>query len=153
MKVENILIVDDDNEDSEFFTLVVNQIDPAIKVEIATNRDELFEHLRNKIPDLLFIDSFIQQHSGVSSISEIKNDRNWHNLPVIMYTGASDKRNITSAFNAGASAYIIKPQTTSEIKKALQFVFNKDWKQPGLPKHFYMDNSFVIYPENEKPLS
>ena len=143
MQVQNILIVDDDEDDSEFFTMVVNQIDPDIKVRVASSKDELFKHLRNIIPDLLFIDSFIQNHSGVTSIGEIRNDINFRHMPVIMYTGASDMKNIVNAFNAGASAYIVKPHTIEEIREVLQIVLNKNWNQLDIPKQYYIDKQFV----------
>jgi response regulator of citrate/malate metabolism len=147
MKVNNILIVDDDSEDSEFFTMVVNKIDPDINIMVACSRDELFEQLNKTTPDLLFIDSFIQHHSGVSSIMEIRKDQNWKNLPVIMYTGATDRKNISNAFKAGACAYIVKPATIHEIQQVLQEVLQKDWKQKDLPKQYYIENRFKEYIE------
>lgn len=148
MKVNNILIVDDDSEDSEFFTMVVNKIDPGINIMVAGSRDELFEHLNKTTPDLLFIDSFIQHHSGVTSIMELRKDENWKHLPVIMYTGAADMKNINNAFKAGACAYIVKPATMSEIRQVLQEVLEKDWQQKNLPKQYYIDKEFRDFNEN-----
>ena len=150
MNVQNILIVDDDNEDSEFFTMVVNKIDPDINVMVASSKDELFTQLNKLTPDLLFIDSFIQHHSGVASIREIKKDATWQNVPVIMYTGAADMKNISNAFQAGASSYIVKPPTLTEIQVVLQEVLTRDWKAEDVPKQYYKNNEFREYAPTDK---
>lgn len=147
MQVKNILIVDDDNEDSEFFTTVVQQINPGIEVQVATSKKGLFEKLEQQVPDLLFIDSFLQKDSGHSSIKEMKEDPRFRTLPVVMYTGAADMKNIKLAFEAGASVYIVKPHTLSEIKSVLQTVLQKPWDDPHLPKQYYLNNTFIEFSE------
>ncbi len=143
MLIKNILLVDDDAEDSEFFTTVVQQMSREIKVTVASNKEELFEYLQQDKPDIIFIDSFLQNESGHQSIREIRANPDFAKLPVIMYTGASDAESITSAFEMGASSYIVKPHSLAEIKKVLQIILHKDWDVNSLPqKQYYMNQQF-----------
>lgn len=143
MKIKNILLVDDDVEDSEFFTSVVQQIDPAIIVMIASSKEELFQHLQKDKPHIIFMDSFLQNESGQQSIQEIRAHPDFTQLPIIMYTGASDADSITSAFKIGASFYIVKPHSLAEIKKVLQIILHEDWDVSNSPqKQYYMNQQF-----------
>jgi len=143
MAIKNILLVDDDAEDSEFFATVVQRMDPAIRVTVASNKEELFQHLQQDKPGIVFIDSFLQNESGHQSIQEIRANPAFAELPIIMYTGASDAESITSAFERGASGYIVKPHSLAEIKKVLQIILHKDWDVNSSPqKQYYMNQQF-----------
>ena len=143
MVIKNILIVDDDAEDIEFFTTAVQQIDPVMAVKVAFDKEELFLHLHNHKPDIVFIDSFLQNESGHHSIQEIRDLPGLTTLPIIMYTGASVAESITLAFEMGASAYIVKPHSLAEIKKVLQIFLHKDWHANSSPqKQYYADRQF-----------
>jgi DNA-binding NtrC family response regulator len=140
MQVNKILIVDDDAEDSEFFTEVLSNINPEISVCVASTRDQLFECLEAAVPDLVFMDSFIQHESGLDSMRQIKGNEKLVSIPVIMYTGSSDWNHISSAFHAGASAYIVKPDTLNGIRDVLQEVLKQDWNDPGSSRKQYFIN-------------
>lgn len=140
MKVKNILLVDDDGEDREFFTNVICQIDPEINVSTAASKQELFSELEKLPPDLLFIDSFLNYESGISGITEIRSRPDFKQLPIIMYSGSADTRNMKQAFQAGASLYVVKPQSIQEMKCVLQGVLTIDWDQRETTLHeYYID--------------
>jgi DNA-binding response OmpR family regulator len=66
-----------------------------------------------------------------------------------MYTGASDAESITSAFEMGASSYIVKPHSLAEIKKVLQIILHKDWDVNSSPqKQYYMNQQFHNFEES-----
>ncbi len=142
MDINHILIVDDDADDSEFFTTAVHQINPSINVAEAFSKEDLFQQLGEAVPDLLFIDSFLQQETGQAAIEILRTNAAFARLPIIMYTGSSDAKSIRTAFAAGASAYIVKPNTLSEIRSVLQQVLNKDWKEAGAFKQVYSGGQF-----------
>lgn len=140
MKVKTILLVDDDSEDREFFISMIGQIDPTINVTIACSKIELFSLLRTVKPDLLFMDSYLDYESGILGITEIRVLPDLAELPIIMYTGSSDSKNIQNAFLAGASLYIVKPQSLQEMKTVLQQVLSIEWKErKSATKEYYID--------------
>ncbi|HEU4471236.1 MAG TPA: response regulator [Flavisolibacter sp.] len=148
MQVKYILIVDDDPDDSEFFAAVMRQLDADVHVKVAISKEELFKELEGEVPDLLFIDSFIQQDSGQESIREIRANPRFVSLPIIMYTGASGAKSIKDAFDAGASAYIVKPHTMTEIKTVLQNILQRNWNlRLPFTKQYYNENRFHDYKE------
>lgn len=144
MPIHKILFVDDDPEDSEFFTTVAAEIDPHLQVTVATSTSQLFQYLEQDLPDLLFMDSFIMHESGLASIREIRKTAHYHQLPIIMYTGSADKKNMSNAFDAGATAYVVKPHTLTEIKTVLQKLLMMAWTDAGVTaaRQCYMDGKF-----------
>lgn len=144
MLPKNILIVDDDVEDCEFFILVMKQIDPQITVSTVSSNEELFLHLEQDIPDILFVDSFIQHESGLASIQEIRKRGQFLKLPIIMYTGSDDLQNVSNAFSVGASSYIVKPPILKEVKAVLESTLQQDWKIET-PKQYYLDGKFHVF--------
>jgi len=141
MLPKNILLVDDDPDDCEFFTIVAEQIHPEINVSTVSSNDALFLHLEQQTPDILFIDAFIQHESGLASIAKIRKENRFKLLPVVMYTGSADLQNVANAFVAGASGYIVKPHTLAEVKSVLQTTLQRDWEHPA-PKQYYLDGKF-----------
>jgi len=145
MQVTTIVLVEDDEEDVEFFVSVVHQIDPTIKVTVATSRDQLFSETLNNVPDLFFIDSFLQLDSGFDCIKEIKVSQILESVPIIMYTGSSNMQSVNEAFKAGASLYIIKPSSLTEVKFVLEQIFSLEQKQFSTNKRYYSDGAFQDY--------
>ena len=145
MQVHKILIVDDDSDDSEFFTEVIHEINPSIEVKITDSKHGLFNELSRETPDLIFIDSLIQNESGIDGIKELKSDINLSGIPVIMYTGSSDTRNIATAMKAGAVAYITKPDTMDGIRQVLNKVLHRDWVKQPKPQQVFINGAFRDY--------
>lgn len=144
MTVRNIVFVDDDHEDSEFFTTAMRQLNPELNIAVAFSAAEMYESLDNQVPDLLFIDSFLQEQSGHDNIENIRKRANCQSLPIIMYTGSSDVRLIRKAFQAGATAYLVKPHSLQQIKKMMERLLQiaASDELPSLKDMYYMDGSF-----------
>ena len=145
MQVHKILIVDDDSDDSEFFTEVIHEINPGIEVKITDSKEGLFKELSRETPDLIFIDSLIQNESGIDGIKQLKADVKLSHIPVIMYTGSSDERNIATAMKEGAAAYITKPDTMDGIRQVLNKVLLRDWESDPKPQQLFINGSFSDY--------
>ena len=145
MENKSVLIVDDDSDDQEFFTSVINEINPAIEVRVTDSKSGMFTELDSRLPDLIFIDSLIQNESGVTGIRQIKSNSELKAIPVIMYTGSSDEKNIATAFEAGAVGYITKPDTYAAIKQVMEQVLEKDWNNPEISQLLYDGKVFCKY--------
>jgi AmiR/NasT family two-component response regulator len=61
-----------------------------------------------------------------------------------MYTGSADLKNVANAFAAGASAYIVKPHTLTDIKSVLQTTLQQEWDKP-MQKQYYLDGEFHVF--------
>lgn len=68
----------------------------------------LFEETR---PDIIILDIEMPNLDGLSACAEIRNRANGKHLPILMSTGMDDEESINSAYEVGATDFIVKPIT------------------------------------------
>lgn len=120
-----ILIVDDDNDDAEFFTEAVNKVDPQIRCWVAKDGKQAL-HLLNKElvipPDFIFLDINMPIMNGRETLTEIKKSTRLRDIPVIMYSTTSDTKEIKSFYDLGAYDFLIKPNNFQKLVEALSSI-------------------------------
>lgn len=120
MVYKNILQIDDDMDDCEFFMDAVHAISSASYTGIQNPLIAL-QKLINKevIPDVIFLDLNMPLMSGFEFLTEIKKSDNIKNIPVIIFSTSQYDEIKIKAKNHGASDYISKPNNFDELKKIL----------------------------------
>jgi CheY-like chemotaxis protein len=117
-----ILIVDDDHEDSDFFTEAVNQIDPEIKCWVAKDGKAALNLLTKEMvmpPEYIFLDINMPIMNGRETLIELKKNTRLRDIPVIMYSTTSDTKEIKSFYELGAHDFLIKPHNFNKLVEAL----------------------------------
>jgi len=62
---------------------------------------------------------------GIHLIRSIRQDPEWHDLPILMCTSQANKENILAAANAGVDDYIVRPFTEMSLLKKLEKMLAK----------------------------
>jgi two-component system chemotaxis response regulator CheY len=93
----------------------------------AANGEKGFEIFCDKKPDIVLADWHMQPMSGVELIDKIRNDKlSPHKMvPVIMMTGYSALPRVSEARDAGATEFLVKPFSASDLAKRIAYVINK----------------------------
>lgn len=112
-----ILIVEDDQISQQIINILLKN---KYKIHIAAEAQKAKEILASHQIDLILMDISIRgdQH-GLSLTTELKTDKRYSHIPIIVVTAhafADDKRR---SFNAGADDYLSKPYTLSELLKTI----------------------------------
>ena len=117
----NILYVDDDLEDKEFFLEAVRSIDPTIQCSIASGGREALEGLTGGyiLPSCIFLDINMPLMDGKTCLIEIKKQYALRDIPVIMYSTTSDTNQIKECYRLGAFDFLIKPNTLKKLSEDL----------------------------------
>jgi two-component system phosphate regulon response regulator PhoB len=84
---KKILIVDDDPDIVLYLSTVLK--DNGYYTIGATNGQEGLEMVKTEHPDLILLDLMMPKKSGISLLSDLKNDPDNRQIPVIMVTGVS----------------------------------------------------------------
>lgn len=133
MKRMKILLVDDDEDDREFFADALLCVDPSSNLELADNGKICLFHLDNKkedLPNLIFLDINMPVMNGLECLMEIRKNDLYKNLPVAMYSTSSSQKDIEESYKKGANIYITKPFNFEELKKTISSVLKMDWLCP-----------------------
>ncbi len=75
--------------------------------------------LAGERPDLLILDINMPEVSGLDLLEFIRSRRQWHDLPVIMFSSDATDVQVDHALDLGADAYIFKPVTIEELEAAI----------------------------------
>jgi|GEM_PF-386214 len=103
----NILVVEDNFGD---FILLKESIFlssiPAAQIELADTLESAITYLENNTPDLIFLDLYLPDSTGLSSFQSLKN--HMKNSTVIVLSGLSDTVTAVEAIGQGAQDYLAK---------------------------------------------
>lgn len=115
-------MVDDDEDDVNFFEQTVKDVNPNVHFSAAGNGQQALDLLRSgngSLPDLLFLDLNMPLMDGKQCLKELKADPELSRIPVIIYTTSSQSRDIEETMMNGAVCFITKPSSLKELQSIL----------------------------------
>jgi DNA-binding response OmpR family regulator len=125
---EDILLAEDDPDDVFFFSMALNNVLITAKLRHADNGDKLFEELKKNIPDLLFLDIQMPCRDGMDCIREIRQNKRYDSMPVILLTSLSHTEMVESSYRIGANFFIAKTAAINELADKIRRILSIDWK-------------------------
>ena len=139
----NIFYTDDDLDDKDIFKEIINEIHPDSSIEFQSDGSELLSRLKeiNYKPDILFLDINMPLTDGFQVLSEIRQDSEVKDLPVVILSTSNDADAIAKAKESGATLYICKPNSYSKLKDILASLLSVNWSDYVATQHF---KEFVI---------
>lgn len=120
MTYKNILQIDDDIDDCEFFMEAVQSVSSAAYTAMHNPVEALNKLIQKElIPDVIFLDLNMPVMSGFEFLIEIKKREIIKNIPIIIFSTSQFDEIKLKAKKYGANDYISKPNNFNELKKIL----------------------------------
>lgn len=126
----SILLVDDDEDDREFFSIAVRNSCPEMNFKSLNDGVEFLKYLDsnpNPPPNIVFLDTQMPKLSGLECLQLVRNSANWKDLPIIIYTTSPDKGDMEEAIKHGANLYVRKPYDFTKLESIVKSIANIDW--------------------------
>lgn len=126
-----ILLADDDVDDRLFFKEAFDEIKIKTDVQIVKDGMELMKYLNksdNKLPHILFLDLNMPRKTGMECLKEIKENNQFDNIAIVIYSTSASEHDIEQTFVHGANVYIKKPNDFATLKKVLTEVITINWQ-------------------------
>jgi DNA-binding response OmpR family regulator len=122
-----ILVVDDD---PALQRLVVALLARAgMNAFSAMNAMEASDQLeQGTIPDLIVLDLMMPEISGIEFLQDIRSQKRYENLPVIILSALADPEQIREGLDAGADRYLTKPYLANNLVKTVNEVLEQGRK-------------------------
>jgi CheY-like chemotaxis protein len=119
----NLMIIDDDEDDHYLFSEAVREIDPSIHLTHCYECEQaltILKEAQSNLPDLIFLDLNMPRINGMQCLEIIKRQKQLQDIPVIIFSTSTNKRNIEEVLRLGAAAYLAKPCGMSELVTAIR---------------------------------
>jgi iron complex outermembrane receptor protein len=129
-KNPTVFLIDDDVDDQEIFCLALARADSlfecvcendGIKALEKINADHSFR------PDFIFIDLNMPRMNGSQCLAEIKKIDRLKDVPVFIYSTASDPASIIENKKLGAEDFIVKPADINILTRTLLKILKKNY--------------------------
>jgi DNA-binding response OmpR family regulator len=113
MTVATVVVADDDDDLREVFVDAL--CEAGHEVHPADDGRAAIEAIRVHRPDLLLLDVWMPVMTGFDVLETLRHDSLGSRLKVIVVSNLGDADSRLAAFEAGASAYLVKGRSLSEM--------------------------------------
>jgi CheY-like chemotaxis protein len=130
----HILLADDDKEDFYLFKEALKQLDPSVILTHVEDSVQLLKYLDEvQIPDVIVLDVHMPYKPVLESLADIKTNEKYQHLPVIIFSTSGDKETIDACYKAGATLYLVKPYTFTDLVKIIRKIVETNWEKASEP--------------------
>lgn len=144
--ISTILLAEDNREHCFFFKKALHQVAPEIKFSTVHDGDVLMSLLENFVPDLLFLDLHMPCKHGMECIKDIREDKTYDALPIVVFTISNQANAIQTAYGFGANLYFVKPSDLSQLATSLQKILFMDWSDPrAITERHFQNNRYLPF--------
>ena len=143
--IHQILFIDDDEDDFLLFKEAVRLVNTSISVSFIQDCDKDPTKFPWLQPDLIFLDLNMPRCNGFDCLKKLKGSE-LKDVPVVIFTTTRNQDHIDKAYKAGATLFLSKPYSFTELIDSLKQVFLLDWSQPqGITDAFYSNGTFKAF--------
>lgn len=103
-----ILYTDDDQDDRELFQEALAQTNVKCQLYLASNGVEAMNIIHMVSPDIIFLDLNMPLKCGKDCLSEIRSEKKFSNIPVVMISTSMNKKDVDETYQNGANIYAVK---------------------------------------------
>lgn len=120
-----ILFVDDDNFLRKVYQAELGE--QGYEVILAADGEEGLEKAKIIDPDLIILDMIMPKKSGFEVLTELQNDANTKNIPVIILSNLGQEDDVKKGLDLGAVDYLVKDNITltTIVEKINQYIHSK----------------------------
>ncbi len=112
-----ILVADDEPDMLRFLK---SQLSQHYRVLEAVDGQQAIEKASQFLPDIILLDMMMPEKDGLQACREIREHTPTQSIPVVLLTARADEETKLAALSAGASDFLTKPFSTTELHVRLK---------------------------------
>ncbi|MEW6306590.1 MAG: ATP-binding protein [Verrucomicrobiota bacterium] len=109
---QKVLVADDEPDMLRFLKL---QLMPYFEVLEAVDGQQAIDKAAQFLPDVIVCDMMMPEKDGLEVCRELRERTSTQNIPIVLLTARADEETKFSALNAGATDFLTKPFSTTEL--------------------------------------
>ncbi|MBR4580509.1 MAG: diguanylate cyclase, partial [Lachnospiraceae bacterium] len=119
--MKHILIVDDSKTN---LIMARQELKEEYEVTPVISGEQALQFLQKRIPDLILLDINMPVMDGKETLSKIKSNPSWKDIPVIFLTSDESAETEAECLRLGAEDYIRKPFVSKVMRSRIERVIN-----------------------------
>ena len=126
-----VLVADDEPDMLRFLK---SQLSAHYEVIEAVDGQQAIEKASQFLPDIILLDMMMPEKDGLQACRELRERTPTQSIPIIMLTARADEETKLAALEAGASDFLPKPFSTTELHVRIKNLFESHVYQRKLAK-------------------
>ncbi len=128
-RYKSILLIEDDKDDRELFTEMLNNVDESLESSSARNANEAFQLLLSNFPNtpgIIFLDLHLPGLDGFDFMMELNSRVSYapfSRIPIVVLSNSIDR---WRCYDLGAAVCIQKPFTLTAYHQMLSVLLSRD---------------------------
>ncbi len=118
---KKVLVVDDEEVIRRFLRIYLTNW--GYEVKEASDGEQVLEQLSREGFDFLILDILMPNKDGWQVLKEVKSNPKTKDIPVIVLTAKNEDSDMFKGYELGASYYLTKPFTKSQLLYGLKLIF------------------------------
>ena len=124
-----ILLVEDNRDDEDLARLAIEISGVSCELQVARDGAEALEMLigstpvqlkgSDALPRLVLLDLKMPKISGLEVLKRMRSHPRTKNVPVVVLTSSSERRDLADAYASGANSYIRKPVDLEDFNRIM----------------------------------
>ena len=126
-----VLVADDEPDMLRFLKL---QLAARFQVIEAVDGSQAFDKASQFLPDIILLDMMMPEKDGLQVCRELRNQTSTRRIPIVLLTARADEETKLQALAAGASDFLAKPFSTTELHVRIKNLIDSHEYQRKLSK-------------------
>ena len=120
MKIEHVVIADDDDDDVELLNESITHYSPSVQVKVVSDGNELLEYLNSALllPEVVILDLHMPKYNGIECLRTIRAIERFTDIIIVVFSSSSYREDRDECLSLGANYYVTKP---AELDRVMQF--------------------------------
>ena len=139
-KLPTILVADDEPDMLRFLK---SQLSTHYRVLEAVDGQQAIEKASQFLPDIILLDMMMPEKDGLQACREIREHTPTQGIPIVLLTARADEETKLAALSAGASDFLTKPFSTTELHVRIKNLVESHQHQRKVSKQNQMLESTI----------
>lgn len=127
--LKRILLAEDDPKDIELTINALDEYNLANDILVVRDGVEALDYLYRRgafaqepegNPIVILLDLKMPKMDGIQVVKQIKSDKNLQTIPVVVLTSSRESRDLTTCYQLGVNAYVVKPVKFKDFVDAVR---------------------------------
>ena len=126
---KRVLVVDDN---PILLRTAKEMLDEQYHVGIAVSAEQAFTSISRNMPDIILLDYEMPFTNGIEVLKQLRGNDNTKNIPVIFFTGSSDREVVEKLVIMKPDGYLLKPPNKKKMLSVIERTLNPDMDDDNL---------------------